>query len=305
MPKFIPFTSDQRQAAKQIDLAAFLQNLGEIVKKSGSEYEWVGHHVTLRGNQWFDQYKQKGGTAVDFVREYFGLSYPQAVSLLLGENVIAEPSEVCRWKQRPFVLPPKNDNMRRVYAYLIKQRYIDRSVIYQFAHQGLIYEDSKYHNAVFVGLDKDGKPRHAHKKSTSINDSSYRGNQSGSEAAFSFHWIGKNDTIYVFEGPIDLMSFITLHPNRWQENNYVALCSVADKALFHQLSENPNLRRIILCLDNDEAGLTAMYRITEKLAERGYDDTEIMLSKSKDWNEELVSIVNEQEVEPSWGMSLS
>ena len=108
--------------------------------------------------------------------------------------------------------------MRRVFAYLIKQRCIDRAVIHHFAHSGLIYEDSKYHNAVFIGLDKNGNPRHAHKKSTSINDSSYRGNQSGSDAAFSFHWIGKNDTIYVFEAPIDLMSFISLHARRKPDN---------------------------------------------------------------------------------------
>jgi hypothetical protein len=56
--------------------------------------------------------------------------------------------------------------MRRVYAYLIKQRCIDRDALYHFAHRSLIYEDAQYHNAVFVGTDKDGHPRHAHKKST-------------------------------------------------------------------------------------------------------------------------------------------
>ncbi|MFR2018575.1 MAG: DUF3991 domain-containing protein [Eubacterium sp.] len=55
-------------------------------------------------------------------------------------------------------MPKRNDNMRRVYAYLINRRGIDRDVIYTFAHCGLIYESEKYHNVVFVGKDNQGIP---------------------------------------------------------------------------------------------------------------------------------------------------
>lgn len=304
--KYIPFTETQRQAAKQADIAAFLQSRGEKLKRSGSEYEWVDHHITLRGNQFYDHYGQRGGTAVDFVQEQYGLSYPEAVQLLLGitnefdryTDVIRNEGDPLHWKYRvpdrlphleskPFKLPPAHDNMRRVYAYLIKQRCIDRDVLYHFAHRKLIYEDAKYHNAVFVGVDKDGHPRHAHKKSTSLNDSSFRANQTGSEAAFSFHHIGQSDTLYVFEAPIDMLSFISLYPKHWQQDSYISLCSVADHALFRQLDDHPKLRKIVLCLDNDEAGRQAMERITAKLAERGYDDVSFLLPAEpfKDWNE--------------------
>jgi hypothetical protein len=277
MSKYIHFSETQKQTAKQTDLAAFLQSRGEKLKRSGSEFEWVGHHITVRGNQFYDQYAQRGGTAVDFVREQYGMSYPEAVQTLLGSGAadIAIVTENRRGAQmgvasRCFELPPKHDNMRRVYAYLIKQRCIDRDVLYHFAHRGLIYEDAQYHNAVFIGKDKDGHPRHAHKKSTSLNDSSFRANQTGSEAAFSFHHTGQSDTVYTFEAPIDMLSFISLYPKHWQQDSYVTLCSVADHALFQMLEDNPNLRKIVLCLDNDQAGRTAMERITAKLAERGY-----------------------------------
>jgi hypothetical protein len=301
MPKYIPFTEAQKQATKQADLAVFLQSHGEQIKKSGSEYEWIGHHITLRGNQFYDQYQQKGGTAVDFVQEYFGLSYPEAVSQLIMENgELIMKDDVSHTNNYPlstinyqFSLPPANENMRRVYAYLIKQRCIDRAVIHEFAHCGLLYEDAKYHNAVFVGCDKAGNPRHAHKKSTAIKDSSYRGNQSGSEAAFSFHWNGSSDTIYAFEAPIDMMSFITMYPENWQQDSYVSLCSVADKALFHQLAERPELQKVVLCLDNDEAGQIATQRITEKLIAAGYSDVAVMIPNAKDWNEELKQLIME------------
>ena len=249
--KYVYFTDSQKQAAKQTDLASFLQSRGEKLKRSGSEYEWVGHHITIRGNQWYHQYEERGGTAVDFVQEQYGLSYPEAVQTLIGANVAAAPITEYRQRERnrqPFELPPKNENMRRVYAYLIKQRCIDRDVLYHFAHRGLIYEDAQYHNAVFVGNDKNGNPRHAHKKSTSLNDSSFRANQTGSDAAFSFNHIGQGDTVYAFEAPLDMLSFISIHPDQWQDDSYISLCSVADHALFRLLDDNPKSEKLSFVL---------------------------------------------------------
>jgi arabinose-5-phosphate isomerase len=40
--------------------------------------------------------------------------------------------------------------MRRVYAYLVKHRNIDRSVVAHFAREKLLYEDADYHNAALV-----------------------------------------------------------------------------------------------------------------------------------------------------------
>ena len=46
--------------------------------------------------------------------------------------------------------------MRRVYAYLLNRRGIDREVLSAFVHKGMIYESTDYHNAVFVGYDEHG-----------------------------------------------------------------------------------------------------------------------------------------------------
>ena len=50
--------------------------------------------------------------------------------------------------------------MRRVYQYLVGKRTIDKEVFSTFANHGLIYESAEYHNAVFVGKDKDGTMQH-------------------------------------------------------------------------------------------------------------------------------------------------
>ena len=41
-------------------------------------------------------------------------------------------------------------------------------VITHFAKQHTLYEDKEHHNAVFVGVDENGVPRQASKRSTNI-----------------------------------------------------------------------------------------------------------------------------------------
>lgn len=67
---------------------------------------------------------------------------------------------------KPFVLPPKNDTMRRVFAYLLNHRGIDRDVLCAFVRKGMVYESADYHKVVFVGYDQNGVARHAHKRGT-------------------------------------------------------------------------------------------------------------------------------------------
>jgi len=294
-PTFIPFTPQQLDDAKHADLAAFLESRGEQLRRSGSELEWAGHHVTIRGNQFFDQYENRGGTAIDFVRKYYDAGFPDAVQMLLGQNIAAVPVEPRQREREPFALPPRNENMRRVYAYLLKQRCISRNLLDHFAHQKLIYESADYHNAVFVGVDEQGTPRHAHKRSTA-SEKSWRQNQAGSEAAYAFHHIGASGTIYVFEAPIDLLSFISLYQKDWQQHSYVALCGVSDEALMHQLSSHDNLRKVVLCLDNDDAGHEATERITQALRDKGYSAS-VLMPAEKDWNEVLQHSM-EQEAHP-------
>lgn len=296
IPTFIPFTPQQLHAAKHTDLAVFLKSRGEPLRRSGSELAWVGHHVTIRGHSWFDQYENKGGTAIDFVKKYYGVSFPDAVQMLLGLNVITPPVEPHRRERKPFALPPRNENMRRVYAYLIKQRCIDRALLDYFAHKRLIYESADYHNVVFVGTDEDGQPRHAHKRSTASN-SSWRQNQAGSQAAFSFHHIGKSGVLYAFEAPIDMLSFISLYQQNWQQHSYVALSGVSDEALQHQLAVHENLREVVLCLDNDGVGHTATERISKALQDKGYIVT-TLVPEDKDWNQVLQNIQRQEVQEP-------
>lgn len=215
---YIHFTKEQREQARRTDLANFLIRQGENVKKSGSEYEWLdgSQKVTIRGHLWYHQYKLKGGDAVDFVRRFYNKNYAEAVEMLLnncgGQIITSPPIEK---SHKPFELPPRNDRMSRVFSYLLLTRGIDKDVLYEFVRKKMIYESSDFHNAVFVGYDSSGKPRHAHKRGT-VTSNSYKGNVAGSQPEFSFHWHGTSDKIFLFEAPIDMLSFISMHKENWK-----------------------------------------------------------------------------------------
>ncbi len=292
---YIPFTEQQREQARRTDLAAFLRQCGEEVNKSGSEFAWMdcGQKVTIRGNLWFHQYEQVGGDAIDFACRFYGMGYPEAVRLMLSMGVGTVREEVEPFHQKPLELPLKHENMRRVYGYLIRRRGIDTEVLDAFAYRGLVYLSADYHNAVFVGTDREGKPRHIHTHSTAA-QGGFKGNASGSEPEFSFHWIGGGDTLFLLEAPIDMLSFISLHKQLWKSSSYAAACGVSDKVLWQTLKDRPYITKVCICLDNDETGQAAAQRISKALADRNICNR-ILVPSRKDWNEDLLFLRKEEQ----------
>ena len=206
--KFIEFTPEQKERAATIDLEEFLLRQGERLLKSGREKRLASDHsVTVHGCEWFDHASNEGGRAVSFVQKYYGKSYVEAMSMLLGERM--EPVYPQAKKQepvesKPFAPPVPNANMHRVFAYLLKTRGLDADVVSHFARQKLLYEDAAHHNAVFIGTDEGGCPRHAHLRSTNSFGKAFRLNVESSDPRYSFHHTGTDGSLYVFEAPIDI-----------------------------------------------------------------------------------------------------
>ena len=213
MSTYIHFTEEQKVQTRQTDIVSLLISQGETVKRSGSEYEWKdgSQKVTIRGNLWYHQYDRVGGDAIDFVRRFYNKSYPEAMEYLLGNcNGVLIISPPVIKEKKPFKLPKPYCNMDRVKNYLHYVRGIDEDIIETFANENMIYESADYHNAVFVGLDKNGVPRHANKRGIG-EKSTFKGNAESSMDEFAFHRIGKGKSLYLFEAPIDMLSFISMH----------------------------------------------------------------------------------------------
>ena len=305
MTGYIAFSEDERRRARETDLVSMLQAEGAKVKKVGSEFVCGAgaEEIHLRGNLWYCFYDQEGGDAIDFVRKFYGKTYPEAVDFLLGNhNGVLRVSHSVVPKKKELLLPERNDNLRRVFAYLTARRGLDREVVRDFVRSGLIYEDAVYHNCVFVGMSENGVAKHCHKRSTGSR-STFKANAPGSDPAYSFHWLGGGENLFLFEAPIDMLSFISMNGEGWKQENYAACCGGSDRVLFHILDTHPEIQSVFLCLDNDEAGQNASRRITEKLKQKQVH-SEILVPIRKDWNEDLLAGGEAAECQDLPGLSL-
>ena len=295
---YIPFTDEQKVLANSVNLEEFLRMRGEKLERVGREHKLIyydssGKHdsITLRGSTWFDHKNQVGGGAIKFMQEFYDMDFQTAVQELLGQRVTplshSPPKAIAKEEKKEFRLPQANTNMHRVYAYLIKQRFIAPEVITHFAKQHTLYEDKEHHNAVFVGIDENGVPRQASKRSTNSYGNSFRITCQGSDTRYSFAHFGESKRLYVFEAPIDMMSFLTLYPKDWQKHSCIAMNGVYENAVLAALKNHSNLTEVILCVDNDEGGIEAVDRLKDILAENGYTDVKRLAPKFKDWNEVL------------------
>ena len=297
---YTKFTDEQREMARRTSISDILHANGETVRKSGSEYLWIhgDSKITIRGNLWYHHYEGIGGDAISFVQRFLGKSYPQAMEYLLGttESTPFQKAEPKPKKESTgtFELPKASVSMLRVYGYLMNRRGIPKDIINTFVRQKMIYESENYHNAVFVGYDKDDNPRHANMRATGF-QSGFRGNAPNSSPEHSFHWYGTSPTLYVFESPIDMMSFIALYPTHWQSQNYCACCGVGDRVVDQMRRDNPTITKVVLCLDNDAPGKKATRRIEERLRAEGVT-TSVLVPEHKDWNEDLLAKLQPSEV---------
>lgn len=294
MSEFVYFTPQEKEAARNADIAEMLERQGERLKRSGSEYEWGegSERVTIRGNLWYHQYEQKGGNAVSFVQKFMDKTYVEAMKFILGDGAgeikQVEPKQAKAKEKRQFEPPALAEEPRKAYAYINVRRGIPKEILVPFFKKKLIGETKKYANVAFMGYDIGGNLKHVNLRSTYAN-STFKGNAPGCTPEYSFHYAGQGEKLYLFEAPIDMLSFITMKGDGWQEHSYAACCGVSDKVLFQTLKDNPNIKKVFLCLDNDWAGRVAEYRIAEKLKENGVEFN-IKIPKGKDWNEDLLTV---------------
>ena len=277
------YTQAQIDKANAVDLEKFLRAQGETLVRSGKECRWKAHDsLTVCGNKWFRHSQSKGGFPVDFVMEFYGKSFPEAVQMLTGEPGEVQP-EADPAPSPAFRLPLRNVTNANILNYLTQEWKLSPSLVNFFIAARDIYEDAAHHNVVFVGRDADGHPRYA--SSRGIREK-FRQDAAGAEKAFGFAHRGTDKQLLVFEAPIDLLSFIELFPKNWQQHNYLSLGGVSGKALQQFLSERPDVERVFLCLDADKAGEDACKRLAALLPDT-VSVTRIQPCM-KDWNDVLV-----------------
>ena len=120
------FTDTEMQIAKETDLPELLTHLGYQVRRIG-RYHTTAEMDSLRikdRRKWFRYSQNTGGDAITFLQQFCDKSFSEAVEYLLTFHGRARdsPTKAAPFvkrdeAQKPFALPPRNADDRRVFAY--------------------------------------------------------------------------------------------------------------------------------------------------------------------------------------------
>ena len=293
----MPWVSEEQiQELKQIRAYEYLRkNQPNRLKKTRTVNEWeLTDHDSFKINEvtskWHWKSRDIGGiSALRFLTQVDGFSFMEAVNLLQEGNFVYIPQDIPAAEKKPFVLPEKNMNNRRILQYLAG-RGISEDVIRYCLRLGILYESSPYHNAVFVGRDENGKARYAFLRGIyDTGKKSFKIEQAGSEKAYAFCVPPQKESkrVAVYEACIDALAHLTLEGGSLDKYRLELGGISAPKegethremkkppALEHFLSKHPEIEEIEICTDNDFAGRWACanlkkaygttYRIIENL----------------------------------------
>lgn len=217
---------------------------------------------------------------MDIVQGYFDKDRSKSGAILLAMGAKFGQSE------KYLSLPPRARQIRQVFAYLCGGRGITPEVVSEFIRRGMIYESSKPSSVVFLGLDQNGKTQYAHKYGTN-RGRSYERTVDGSNPFYSFHYVGRSNRLYLFETPIDMLSYISMNLENWEEHSYAASCSKSDCVLWQMLENNPRINTVCLCRNNNQSSQEANERTAIALKEIG-SKCSTLVPIEKDWNKELL-----------------
>ena len=294
------------EQARRMNLLSYLRAYepSNLVRVGGNVYCTREHDsLKISNGKWFWWSRGIGGvSALDYLIKVKDYGFVEAVEALTGGAVEWTPPQTPK-KDEPKVLllPERNANADRVTVYLFG-RGIDYQLIQDCIAEGIIFEGRKYHNAVFVGKDKNGTPKYAALRSTV--GSSFKGDASGSDKRYSFRLLAKEpiNTVHLFEAAIDLLSYATYlkcEGKNYRTLNLLSLSGVYQLkkelseskvpiALSTYLKENPQVKTIVLHLDNDKTGRLCTVALTE-LLKKDYEIVDSPPPVGKDVNDFLMS----------------
>ncbi|TCX48963.1 DUF3991 and TOPRIM domain-containing protein [Dehalobacter sp. 14DCB1] len=270
-------TPEQIERAKQMDLLTYLQYYEphELVHFSGNVYTTRTHDsLKISNGKWCWWSRSIGGrSALDYLIKVRGMTLPEAVLQIDGQAAImlpVPPNAQEPINQGNLLLPEKNKNNDRMIAYL-SGRGIHSDLIDYCIRTGRLYESREYHNAVFIGFDRQGVPRYGTLRGTC--GRRFARDVCGSDKHYSFSIPSRSERqrLHLFESAIDLLSYGTLEllsGRNWRQDCCLSLAgiyrpkknieeSTPPAALVQYLKDFPSIDSIVLHLDNDAPGRLA------------------------------------------------
>lgn len=290
--------------AKEMDLLTYLKNYEpwQLVSLGGGVYCTKEHDsLKISNGKWCWWSRGIGGrSALDYLIKVQEIPFLQAVEQILGQEAVNTPVSFPKNKKekRAVLYPPDmNKTTENVKWYLIEERGIDREIVHYCIQNQLIMETIAGEVA-FIGYDKNSLMKCINLRSTDGSD--FKKTVYGSDRRFAFRLVleKENRVLHLYEGAIDLLSYLTLLKMQdvdFGEGNFLSLGGIYQPkkeiekstvpiALSAYLSEH-STTKIILHLDNDMAGRRAAETLKIILPE--YEVLNYPPPKGKDYNDYL------------------
>lgn len=338
MSKFV--SADIIKKINNMPIMDYIKKIGIEVKQvspNNSDYFKIPHnggtYITPSKNVW-NCFAMKTGSksVIQFVQFIDNVSWKEAVDKIvdlynlqedhkMSFNVEKEKiSEITPKKadvlneKKAFVLPEKAENNKRVFAYLHKSRGIDNDIIQRAYNEKKIYQDAQKGNVIFKVSDNDGNIRGA-AWNTTLTSEEHKGKKGfveGSKRDYPFELRGTNNELYIFESPIDMMSYMTIQQNanyiNIEDSTFIATWGInSEEMIIKYLEKNPHITDITIGYDNDKIDDTSkshwnygqraaalLKRELENLDEKYI--VQIDTPKQKDFNDDLLQMVKDGKI---------
>lgn len=233
-----------------MDLLTYLKSYEpqELVHFGGNTYCTREHDsLKISNGKWCWFSRGIGGySALDYLIKVKEMPFMQAVETIMGNVAVSPPAYTpvpSKVKEKVLLLPKANRCATHAVEYL-HRRGIDYDLIDFCISTGRLYESYPYHNVVFVGQDRNGKPRYANLRGIG---SDFIGDANGSDKHYSFRIPAANEsgTLNLFESAVDLLSYGTMQKldgKDWRSENLLSLAGVYKPKARIEETENNELK---------------------------------------------------------------
>lgn len=292
---------------EQVAITDYARELGYTLVRKGKYYSLKEHDSVMIDpeiNRYWRNSEPgnggsigQGGSVIDFVMKFEAVSLDEALRIL-GNRInftdCSRTSSMAKKRQdvpeaKNLQLPPKDKNMHKVFAYLIKTRGIAAEIVQELVKRKQLYQDD-HGNCVFVSYDEKGQIVFACRRGTNTYVPFY-GDVAGSDYNRGFYLDNQADRIYVTESVIDALSVMTLKGKDARQWNYLALNGVGKWQMICFYLREERICGVWIGLDNDDPGATAGIMLARKVKEIR-PGIEVKFDfppgkEGKDWNEVL------------------
>lgn len=263
---------------KRISIVDYAEEIGFHPYKIGHYYSLKEHdsvRIDPDKNIFVQNSTGTGGSVIDFAMTFQGMDLKRAIRTLGGKTATGSVQErkdpdpeTRKEKIGDLKLPEKDSTMKNIFAYLIKTRGIDQTIVQEMVQRKALYQDI-HKNCVFVSRDDSGKPVFACIRGTNTYKK-FVADAFGCDYSYGLFLPNGGDRLIVTESAIDAMSVMNLLEIGGTDHkayDYLALSGCGKTEVIETHLRNHYYRIVDLCLDNDEAGRKAAKALSVRIKE--------------------------------------